>query len=1048
MRAILTMTRMANAFRNFLIRVVPGLFLLVFGLSGCKQPPEEAQNTTLEEVAGSPEMLDFMKTFAGRGTLSDSSMPTPALEALAAFRYPDDLAFDLVLSEPAVTQPLHLTFDHRGRLWIVQYNQYPYPKGTKVMSMDQHMRAQYDKTPQPPPDGTRGADKVSFFEDTNGDGTFDKVTDAVKGLNIATSVALGRGMIWVLAPPYLLSYPDKDNNGVPDGKPMVHLEGFGIEDTHAVANNLRWGPDGWLYGAQGSTCTANVSSSVSKNVRFSGQAIWRYHPESHIFEVFAEGGGNTFDVEIDDKGRIYSGDNGASRGRYYKQGAYHIRSLGKHGLYTNPYAFGHLSDMEHEGDNNRFTHAFIRYEEQSLPERYHGRMFAINPLQSYVQLSSFEPNGSTFRNIDETRILQTKDHWFRPVDITTGPDGAVYIADWYDSRISHVDPRDTWEKKTGRIYRLRNKEHQNSFPQFDISAYSNEELIQTLSNGNKWFRQQALVEFGNRKDISLVPRLILLLKAEVGQTALESFWAIALSGGFSDSVAVAGLRHKDPFVRMWAVRLSGDANNVSKVVGEELKVLASVESHAEVRSQLAATAKRLPGPAAMPIIRNLLVHHDDANDPDIPLQLWWALESKTTSDEKLVLAMFQDRALWKSQIVKKTILERLTQRWIMEGGDENYSACASILTLAPSPGEAKPLINGIQEGLRGRDVAGLPSDLIKALQSFESPYKNQPIALGLRQGQPQAIAKALEIIADEQTQVGIRLSYIRMFGELNQPQSVPVLLGLMESSRSSGAIKQASLEALSHYSNPEIGVRVTKAYPDILRSDPYVRDAALSLLVLRNTWAVEFLNAIDRKKKPGEKFVAHTIDKADVNEQLARQLTFLNDPAISATVNRLWPGIRPVSSTEKTKRIDDISQILKSGTGNQLAGRVIFNNRCGNCHRLFDEGAEIGPDLTGYERRNVSDLLINIIDPNAYIREGYGVYHITTKDQRSLVGTVKAQTASTISIQPFNGELVTLSMNQVSEMVEQKVSIMPEGLLNGLTDQQVRDIVTYITADK
>lgn len=1043
------MTRiMANAFGNFLIRILLGLCMLAIGLSGCRKPQDEKQNTTLEEVAGSPEMLDFMKTFAGRGTLSDSSMPTPALDALTKFRYPGDLAFDLVLSEPAVTQPVYMNFDHRGRLWVVQYNQYPYPKGTKVMSMDQHMRARYDKIPQPPPGGTKGADRVSFFEDTNGDGTFDKVTDAVNGLNIATSVALGRGNIWVLAPPYLLSYADKDNNGVPDGTAVVHLEGFGIEDTHAVANNLRWGPDGWLYGAQGSTCTANVSSSVSKNVTFSGQAIWRYHPESHIFEIFAEGGGNTFDVEIDDKGRIYSGDNGASRGRYYKQGAYHVRSLGKHGLYTNPYAFGHLSDMQHKGDNNRFTHAFIRYEEQSLPERYHGRMIAINPLQSYVQLSSFEPNGSTFSNIDEKRILETEDRWFRPVDITTGPDGAVYLADWYDSRISHVDPRDTWEKKTGRIYRLRNKSNEHAFPQFDISTYSNDQLIQTLSNRNKWFRQQALLEFGNRKDISIIPRLMLLLKTGVSQTALESFWAIALSGGFTDSVAVAGLRHKDPFVRMWAVRLSGDANNVSQIVAGELARLASLETHPEVRSQLAATAKRLPGPVAIPFIKNLLIGHDDANDPDIPLQVWWALESKATSDRKALLAMFEDRAVWKNHIVSNTILERLMQRWIMEGGDQNYSACATLLKLAPSPSQAKPLIKGIQEGLRGGDVTELPPDLVKALQPFQSEYGKESLALELRQGQAQAIARALKIIADDESEIGVRLSYIRMFGEINQPQSVPVLLGLMESNKSSGAIKQASLEALSRYNNPEIGSRVTKAYPDILRSDPYVRDAALSLLVVRTTWATELLDAIDRKKKPGEKFVAHTIDKADVNELLARQLAFLKDPAITETVNRLWPGIGPVSSSEKNKRIDEVNKILQSGTGNQLAGRVIFNNRCGNCHRLFNEGAEIGPDLTGYERRNVSDLLINIIDPNAYIREGYVVYHITTTDERSLVGTVKSQTGSTISIRPFNGELVTLGMNQVSEMVEQKISIMPEGLLNGLSDQQIRDIVSYMTKDK
>ena len=1032
---------MENSIRNFIITARS--LIIGIGLAGCNQPKEK-QNTRLEEVAGSEEVLKFMKSFAGRGALSDSSNPARPQDALAAFRYPDDLALDLVLSEPTITQPVYLNFDQRGRLWVVQYNQYPYPKGLKVMSMDQHIRATFDKTLQPPPDGTKGADKVSFFEDTDGDGKFDKATDAITGLNIATSVALGRGKIWVLDPPYLLAYPDSDHNGLPDGPPVVHLEGFGIEDTHAVTNNLRWGPDGWLYGAQGSTCTANVNSSVSKNIRFNGQAIWRYHPESHVFELFAEGGGNTFDVEVDAKGRLYSGDNGESRGRYYKQGAYHVRNLGKHGAFTNPYSFGYLPDMTHEGDNARFTHAFVRYEEQNLPARYHDRMIAINPLLRYLQLSSFEPKGSTFSNIDEARILETDDHWFRPVDIITGPDGAVYLADWYDSRLSHVDPRDTWSKNTGRIYRLRNKNTNPPVPKFDVSTYSNDQLIEMFSNRNKWFRQQALLELGNRKDSAVIPQLIQLLKMDSGQKALEALWAIHLSGGFDDAVAATALRHTDPFVRMWAVRLLGDANHVSPVISSELTRLASGEQHAEVRSQLAATAKRLPGIEAIPIINKLLKDHDDAPDPDIPLQIWWALESKAVSDRKEILALFEDPSFWKKQTVSQFILGRLMQRWVMEGGDQNYASCARLLKLAPSVKQARPLIDGLQEGLRGRDVTALSSDLVKALQPFQAEFGKESSALALRQGQGKAIEKALTMIADDRAELGERLTTIRIFGEINRPESVPVLLKLMEANSSSGAIKQAALEALPRYEDPEIGLRVAKAYPDRLRSDPFVRAAALSLFASRTIWAVQLLNAIAREKLPGEKFIAHTIDKADVPEHIARQLILLHDPTVTATVNKVWPAIGSASSSEKNNQIAKVSGLLKSGTGNPIAGRLIFNSMCGRCHRLFHEGSAIGPDLTGYDRSNISDLLDNIIDPGAYIREGYGAYHITTTDRRSLYGTIKARSGSTITIQPFEGEPITLAIDQINDMEAQKISTMPERLLDELPDQQIRDLLAYM----
>lgn len=1033
---------MVKASESLIFNYAICMFLVVFGLTGCNQHKQD-QNAALEEVAASKEALDFMETFAGRGVLSDSSTATAPAKVLATFRYPDDLALDLVLSEPDVTQPVYLNFDHKGRMWVVQYNQYPYPKGLKVLGMDQHIRADYDKVPEPPPQGVKGADKISFFEDTNGDGTFDKSTDAITGLNITTSVVLGRGKIWVLAPPYLLAYTDKNDDGLPEGDPEVHLRGFGLEDTHAVANNLRWGPDGWLYGAQGSTCTANVSSSVSKDVQFDGQAIWRYHPVSHIFEIFAEGGGNTFDVEIDDKGRIYSGDNGVTRGRYYKQGTYHVRNMGKHGAFTNPYTFGYLEDMDLKGERIRFTHAFIRYQEQSLPARYHDRMIAINPMQNYLQLTTFEPNGSTFRNVDETRILQTDDHWFRPVDITTGPDGGVYIADWYDSRLSHVDPRDTWSKGTGRIFRLRNKNNPAVQP-FDVSVYSSEDLIQLLSNPNRWFRQQALLEFGNRNDRSVVPRLMDLLAVENGQTSLEAFWAIALSGGFTDDVAIAGIHHKDPFVRMWAVRLLGDANTVSSLAGTELIELAYLEPHPEVRSQLAATAKRLPGKVGIPIIKNLLKGHKDVDDPDIPLQIWWALESKAVSNRTEILAMFEDDDIWSSRTVTETILERLMQRWIMEGGEQNYTACARLLTLSPSSTQARPLIHGIEEGLRGRDVTELSPDLVRALQPYQSAYGKESVSLALRRGQQKEVVKALELIADDQADIGERLTYIRIFGEITQAECVPVLLKLVESSRSSGAIKQASLEALSRYDDPEIGSRVTAAYPDKLRADPDVRSAALLLLVLRKTWTIPLLNAIDRKKQPGEKFIAHTIDKADVPAHIARQMLLLGDQSISERVNRLWPGLGPASSLEKNDQINQIAQLLKSGSGDAVNGRTIFSNRCASCHRLFDEGAAIGPELTGYDRKNLTDLLTNIVDPNAYIREGYETYHITTTDKRSLVGALESKSGSAITIRPFSGERITLSLDQVEKMVEQKTSLMPEGLLDGLTDQQIRDIISYI----
>ncbi|MGC1240830.1 MAG: c-type cytochrome [Chryseosolibacter sp.] len=1024
----------------FTLFIVVLSVLIFFG--ACKE--KENQAVPLEEIAANEEVLAFMKTFDGRGALSDSSQATPPAEALAAFRYPDDIDLKLILSEPEISQPVFINFDDRGRLWVVQYNQYPYPRDLKVTSMDQHIRATFDKTPPPPGKGARGADKITFFEDTDQDGVYDKSTDAITGLNIATSVAIGRGHIWVLNPPYLLAYPDADDDGLPDGDPSVHLEGFGLEDTHAVANSLRWGPDGWLYGAQGSTCTANISSAVSRNVSFDGQAIWRYHPDSKVFEVFAEGGGNTFDVEIDEKGRIYSGDNGTSRGQYYKQGAYYVRNFGKHGALTNPYAFGFLNNMALKGDKVRFTHAFVKYEGGSLPARYDGHMIAINPLQSFVQLSRFETNGSTFRIVDEARILETDDNWFRPVDITIGPDGGVYIADWYDSRLSHVDPRDTWSKKNGRIYRLGNTSVVSKNAAFDISTLANEELVKLLSHSNRWFRQQALCEFGNRKDAAVIPSLIDLLGSDQGQLALEALWALNLSGGFDDKVAVMALRHADPFVRMWAVRLAGDTpKSLSHEFSNELARLSSAEEHPEVRSQLAATAKRLAAKDGMPIIRNLLAMHDDAGDPDLPLQLWWALESKAGSDPGAVVELFQDRTLWRKKLVANTLLQRLMQRLVLTGDSSGYAACARMIALAPSTKEVGLLFNGLQEGLRGTEIIHLPPALANAIKPYQKALGEHSLALALRQGDKNAVTKALDIIGKPDAPLAERITYVRIFGEMNEPQSIPVLLSLVESNQTSAALKQTALQSLQRYDDPEIGKRVVKAYPDKLRSDPGVRLAALSLLSTRPSWAIELLHAIDRKKQAGEKFIAHTIRREDVPDQIVRQLKLLEDPQVTGVATRLWPGVRFASGSEKTGRIKKVAEILGDGTGYPDQGRSIFLTTCAPCHRLHNEGGTLGPDLSGYDRRNVNDMIMNIVDPGAYVREGYVTYRVSTADGRVLTGTVSGQSGNTVSLNLSSGEKITLAEGEVQEMRAQP-SMMPENLLDPLTDQQIRDLFAYL----
>ncbi len=1009
------------------------ILFLFNGILACNTNVEHDKRT-IKDLAANKDVESYMDAFKGLGALTDSTQPTLPSKALEHFQYSKDLALDLVLSEPAIMQPVELSFDHQGRLWVVQYNQYPYPKGLKVESIDNFLRVKFDKTPAPPPKGIKGADKITVFEDTDGDGRFEKSTDVITGLNMVTSVTLGRGNIWVLNPPYLLAYADPDGDGFPDGDPVVHLRGFGLEDTHAVANSLQWGPDGWLYGGQGSTSTANISSAVSKNISFQGQTIWRYNTETKVFEVFSEGGGNTFNVEFDGKGHLFSGNNGSDRGPNFKQGAYYPKSLGKHGPYTNKYAFGNLSNMELQGDTRRFTHSLIRYEGGSFPSRYNGKFIALNPLLNYVQLTRLESKGSTFRNVDEDRILETDDHWFRPVDLKSGPDGSVYIADWYDSRLSHVDPRDTWHKSSGRIYRLRNKNRPVSFKKFDLSKYSSEQLVELLKSNNKWFRQQALIQFGNSKDRSIVPKLVGLLESKDNPSSLEALWAINIINRLDDRTTTLALQHKNPYVRLWGVRLLGDTKRVSSTISSQLGKLASFETDPEVRSQLASTAKRLPGLDAIQILRGLLKNHDDYKDPDIPLMIWWAIESKSETDRDLIVDMFEDKSIWQKNVVKTVILKRLMQRYIMAGGDENYNSAARLIKLSPSKDLSKVLISGLNEGLRGRDILELSPELMRAIQPFQSSFFGGPLALGIQKKDVKAVNQALNIIVDDNSSIDHRRTYIKLMGQTDLPQSVPALLKVVESSKSSAALKETALQSLERYNMNEIGVRVVSIYPQ-LRGDLGVREAAMDLFASRRNWASELLSSIENTKK---------INKNDVPEQVARRLKLLNDPVITKTIERIWPNLKLVASSEKNTMIAKYIKIIRSGRGDSKRGRVLFLRSCGGCHRLFKEGGDIGPDLTGYERRNINSMLLNIIDPNADIREGYVIHRVTTTDGRSLEGKILARNGDSFTLQSLNGKEITLSSKQIKEMKAQQISTMPERILDSLTEQEVKDIFSYI----
>ncbi|HUE15812.1 MAG TPA: PVC-type heme-binding CxxCH protein [Planctomycetaceae bacterium] len=959
--------------------------------------------------------------------------PLSPADALRAFRVPADLEVEQVLAEPDVRQPLFVDWDERGRMWVVEYNQYPYPAGLKMISRDEYWRAVYDKVPAPPPHGARGLDRITIHEDTDGDGRYDKHTTFLDGLNIVTSFAVARDGVWVLNPPYLLFYPDRNHDDIPDGDPEVVLQGFGMEDTHSVVNNLQWGPDGWLYACQGSTVSGHViRTGLDKNpVHSMGQLIWRYQPQTRQYEIFAEGGGNAFGLEIDSKGRIFSGHNGGdTRGFHYVQGGYYQKGFQKHGPLSNPYAFGYFPAMAHSAVP-RFTHKFLIYDDVALPEAYRGKFFGVEPLQGRIVYGQIDRDGSSFKTKDLGWPVATSDPWFRPVNLTVSPDGAIYFCDMYEPKISHRDHfAGTISKDTGRIYRLQAKGARHRPPE-NLGSKSTTELIARLDDPNRWTRRTVLRLLGERKDPAARGPLLKRLSQPEGATALEALWAWHWIGSLDEPTALASPAHPDPDVRLWTARLLCDERAVSSQVAATLVKLSATENNLDVLSQLACSARRLPARDALPVLRNLAGHDAVVSDIHIPLLIWWGIEAKAESDRDAVLALFDDPAFWRRPLVRKFLVERMLERYAAAGGRANLMSCVRLFRQSPDAESTRLLVKGFEQASRGRLLEGLPPELVEIL----AKVGGNSLPLGVRQGRAEAVAKALGVVADPHSAVKQRLQLIEIFGEVLQPNAVPVLLALAEHD-ADPRIKTAALASLCLYDEPRIGTAVVALYPHLADD---AQSAAETLLSTRKSWSRELLEAVD----------AGRVDPGRLKPEVVRKMTVHRDPRIAALIARHFPHIKGATTAEMQAQIGRLSGVLKPAAGGDpYKGKQLFANSCAKCHVLFGEGGRIGPDLTTFKRDDWLNMLINVVNPSAEIREGFEQVMVVTRDGRAVSGLRFDQDQQVLVLRGVDGQNITVARRDIEETIPQPKSLMPEGLLNGLQDQEIRDLFAYLRSSQ
>ena len=990
-------------------------------------------------------------------------------EAVKRMTVAPGFAVKLVASEPMMAQPVCIEFDARGRLWVVQYLQYPNPAGLKRVKVDRYFRTVYDKVPEPPPHGPRGADRVTILEDTDGDGVADRARDFVDGLNLATSVAFGHGGVFVLQAPYLLFYPDRDGDDIPDTAPEVLLSGFGIEDAQSFANSLLFGPDGWLYGCQGSTVTAKV-----RGLEFQ-QAIWRYHPVSRRFELFTEGGGNMWGLDYDADGELFASTNGGGGvpawsidapapfpGRYVSfrmihmvQGAYYAKSFAKHGELHNPYTFGYFERVPAAAYKGfHVTPGGTIYQGDTFPPEYRGRFVANDLLEHTVQWSALEPWGTTFKGRFNGHLLVANDTWFAPSDTMPGPDGAVYVADWSDQRMSHPDPDAEWDRSNGRIYRIQAqaaagvsaaKAFARVVPGGSIARLSGEQLLALLEQPNNWYVRQARLELTRRRDAALYPKLRdLIAGGGDRQIALEAMWALYTSGGADEAWLRAQLRHDSPRIRRWAVRLLGDQEQIEPATESALLALAGTEPDAKVRGQLAATAGRLRAEAGLGVAQRVALQDRDAADPFLPLQLWWAVERHAVAGLDRAVDLFASPAAWTSRLARQSLLPRLVRRYAAEGSADALRVSATLLASQPVGTDRAVLRQALEQGLRQRAATrrlgldDLPAALVQQVLADWNPETQDEALLRLLVwlGHGPARARALTLAGEGARAPAARAALIKTLADPARPEDAGRFLAWV-AGNSPEPVKLAAIEALQAFESPDVAAGLLREYG---RLAPALQARVRSVLLARKAGAAALLAAVD-----GGRLAAREVPQSEV-----RSVAQFADPALDALVRRHWGKVNdtPEDKLSIVRRFNnDLSTQRDKPPGVPERGREIYRQLCAACHRLHGEGGTIGPDLTTANRRDKDFMLTSLVDPSAVIRKEYLNYTVQTTDGRVLHGFVAEENAGSVVLGSATGERTEVPRDRIASMEDSGVSLMPEGLLNALTPQQLRDLFAWLQSD-
>lgn len=965
----------------------------------------------------------------------------PPEKSAKVMSVPEGFSVTLFAGEPDVHQPIAFCIDDRGRLWVAEAYCYPSRKPYPGILLPENER--------------KSGDRILIFEDTDGDGKFDKKTVFMEGFNLLSGIELGFGGVWVGAAPYFAFIPVDASGDKPAGPPQILLDGWGLEDTHETLNTFTWGPDGWLYGCHGVFTHSRVGKpGTPDNERIPINAgIWRYHPTRHQFEVFAHGTSNPWGLDFDEHGQIFVEACVIPHCFHIIQGARYHRQAGSH---FNPYTYADIPTIAdhlhfvgatpHSGNNRSDSvgggHAhcgLMCYLGGAWPETYRGKLFMGNIHGKRINVDIPHAKGSGFVASHGKDFLLANDEWARFINLKYGPDGNVYLIDWYDKQACHDKKQEIWDRSNGRIYKVS---YRGTKPVVgvDLTKKSNQELAElaTISD-NDWYVRHArriLQERGRQsgKPLANLGREILKSASDTrlnDAAQLRALWAAHVLNCFDDpGIRARFLSDASAWKRAWAIQLGTDAcQGHDESWLRQLAQMARDDGSPLVRLYLASATQRLPASARWDIVEALAAHGEDAKDHNLPLMVWYAAEPLAVEDPARALKLAANAKL-------PQLLPFMVRRIAAIGSPVALTLLVDHIGKIDDPAAQRTLLSNINESLKGKRrlemPAGWPAVYAKLRESKDGEIQSQAMALALTFGDPQVQDALRAVLMNSAETPARRLAALASLDKARDPKLASALHKLIADS----AIRGAAIRALAGYEDPATPALILEVYPKLTSAE---RRDALNTLAARPTYATAMMNAI----------AAKSIPSGDVTADIVRNLRNLKNEDVNRRITEVWGAVRDTAA-DRAAAITKFKKKLSAKLPNPpdvSHGRAIFAKTCQQCHTLYGVGSKIGPDITGANRSSLDYVLENILDPSAVIPKEYAATAIHLKNGRTLIGIIRDENASSLTIHTANESLV-VPLSDISEREPSANSMMPDDLLKNLNDTEVRALVAYLQSTK